>query len=194
MYQITRSGWLEVITGCMFSGKTSELLRRLERIRIAKQKYKVFKPEIDDRYTEDKVVSHDGQYIDACVLENSIDILNEVYEEIDVVGIDEIQFWDKKIIDIVEKLVSRGKRVIVCGLDQDFRGEPFENMALLMAKAEFVDKFNAICPHCGEPATKTQRLIDGEPAHWNDPIILVGKEDYYEARCRSCHKIRRDVI
>jgi len=191
IYKITRSGWLEVITGSMYSGKTSELIRRIERVKIANQKFKVFKPKIDNRYDEDDVVSHNGQYIKAQQLDLANHILDNVYEELDVVAIDEIQFWDNEIISVIDELVRKGKRVIVCGLDQDFRGEPFQLTATLMAKAEYVDKFFGICPICGEPATKTQRIIDGEPAHWEDETILVGKEEYYEARCRSCHKVQK---
>jgi len=191
MYKITRSGWLEVITGSMYSGKTSELIRRIERVKIANQKFKVFKPKIDNRYSDEDIVAHNGQFIPATTLDSSRKIVDNVYEEIDVVAIDEIQFWDEELIEYVDELIRRGKRVISCGLDMDFRGVPFNLTATLMAKAEYVDKFYGICPICGEPATKTQRLIDGEPAHWDDDIILVGKEEYYEARCRSCHKVRK---
>ncbi len=189
MYHHTNSGWVEVICGSMFSGKTEELIRRVRRAQIAHQKVQVFKPALDNRYVADSVASHNGMAFKALVVEKAVDILRLVEPDTQVVAIDEVQFFDWDIADVVELLADRGIRVICAGLDLDFRGEPFGPMPLLMAKAERVDKLHAICVVCGNEASRTQRLINGQPAHYDDPIILVGATEVYEARCRACHEV-----
>ncbi len=190
MYKITKSGWLEVITGPMYCGKSEELIRRLRRVKIAKQKIKVFKPVLDNRYSKKDVVSHSGNSIEAVPVDHPEEILERIDDSVDVVGIDEAQFFHEDLIEICEDLADSGKRVILAGLDRNFRNEPFGPMPELMARAEYVDKLHAICIQCGEPASRTQRLIDGEPAAADDPVILVGADEVYEARCRSCHAIK----
>ncbi len=185
-------GSLEVITGSMFCGKTEELIRRLRRARIARQKVQVFKPVIDNRYGTSKVTSHSGADFEAIPVESSDMILAKLDDDTTVVGIDEAQFFDFGIIDVADRLANRGVRVIVTGLDMDFRGEPFGCMPTLIAKAEHVDKLNAICMVCGEPACRTQRLVNGKPAHYNEQIVIVGAAEMYEARCRKCHQVPRD--
>jgi thymidine kinase len=185
-------GSLEVITGSMFCGKTEELIRRLRRATIAKQKIQVFKPVIDDRYAYSKVTSHAGSDIEALPITTSTELLEQLDPEATVIGIDEAQFFDPAIVDVANQLADRGLRVIVTGLDTDFRGEPFSCMPVMIAKADKVDKLSAICMVCGEPATRTQRLIDGRPAHYNEPIVVVGASNMYEARCRRCHDVPRD--
>lgn len=182
-------GSVEVITGSMFCGKTDELIRRLRRATIAKQKVQVFKPNIDDRYAEGKVTSHAGTEFEAVEIEKAADIRSLLEEDTTVVAIDEAQFLDKDIVTVVDWLAENGIRVIVAGLDTDFRGEPFGAMPTLTSKAERVDKLHAICMVCGEPAARTQRLVDGKPAHYNDPIVIVGAEELYEARCREHHEV-----
>jgi thymidine kinase len=185
-------GSLEVITGSMFCGKTEELIRRLRRATIARQKVQVFKPVIDDRYAYSKVTSHAGSDIEALPINNSAELLQKLDPEATVIGIDEAQFFDQGIVDVANHLADCGIRVIVTGLDTDFRGEPFSCMPVMIAKADKVDKLSAICMVCGEPATRTQRLIDGRPAHYNEPIVVVGASNMYEARCRRCHDVPRD--
>jgi thymidine kinase len=183
-------GWIELICGSMFSGKTEELLRRIRRAEIARKQVQIFKPLIDNRYGLERVASHNGiAREDALVVANAQDIGPLVAAESEVVAIDEVQFFDWTIADICTRLADEGRRVIVAGLDQDFRGEPFGPMPLLLALAERVDKLNAICVCCGAPASRTQRLIDGRPARYDDPIILVGGSESYEARCRRCHQV-----
>ncbi len=167
-------GRLEVITGPMFCGKTDELLRRLRRAIIAKQKIQVFKPGFDVRYSSEKVTSHAGNEYDAVPIESISEIPSLLDDGVTVVAIDEAQFFDEEIIPVVQDLVDRGIRVIIAGLDMDFRGVPFGSMPELLAQAEIVDKLHAICMVCGEEATRTQRLVDGEPAYFDDPIIIVG--------------------
>jgi len=186
------AGSVEVICGSMFCGKTEELIRRLRRARIAKQKVQVFKPAIDNRYTEEKVTSHSGLDVDANPVASAGEILEKLDANTTVVGIDEVQFFDPGIVDVVMNLANQGIRVIVTGLDMDFRGEPFGCMPQLMARAERVDKLHAICMVCGELASRTQRLVDGEPAHFNDPVVVVGAQELYEARCREHHVVPRD--
>jgi len=186
------SGSVEVICGSMFCGKTDELIRRLRRATIAKQKVQVFKPLIDDRYDTKKVASHAGSVFDALPITKAVDILNELDEDTTVVGIDEAQFLDDEIVVIVDQLAEKGIRVIVAGLDQNFKGEPFGCMPVLMARAEQVDKLQAICMVCGEPASRTQRLVNGKPARFDDPVIIVGASEMYEARCREHHEVPRD--
>lgn len=186
------TGIIEVICGSMFSGKTDELIRRLRRATIARQKVQVFKPSIDLRYSVQKVTSHAGSDFDALPIEKACEILAGLEPETTVVGIDEAQFFDEEIITIVQQLADKGKRVLVAGLDTDFRGEPFGPMPVLMAVAERVDKLQAICMVCGEPATRTQRLVNGKPAHYHDPVVIVGASEMYEARCRVHHEVPRD--
>lgn len=185
-------GSVEVICGSMFCGKTEELIRRLRRARIAKQQVQVFKPVIDNRYDVKKVTSHSGLDVDAQPVEHSEDILAELDPSTTVVGVDEVQFFDEGIIEVVENLADKGVRVIVTGLDMDFRGEPFGCMPDLMAKAEKVEKLQAICMVCGGSASRTQRLVNGEPAHYEEPIVVVGAQEMYEARCRQHHQVPRD--
>jgi len=185
------SGWIEVICGSMFSGKTEELIRRLRRAQIARQKVQVFKPALDDRYTVQKVASHNGMHWEAIPIESARSIPALVESDTTVVAIDEAQFFDWNVADVCSQLADRGLRVIVAGLDMDFRGEPFGPMPLLMAQAERVDKLQAICVVCSAPASRTQRLINGQPAWYDDPIILVGASEVYEARCRGCHQVPR---
>ena len=182
-------GRLEVITGPMFCGKTDELLRRLRRAIIAKQKIQVFKPGFDIRYSSEKVTSHAGNEYDAYPIENTTEIPALLRDDVTVVAIDEAQFFDEEIIHVIQKLVDQGIRVIVGGLDMNFRGDPFGQMPMLLSQAEIVDKLHAICMICGEAATRTQRLVDGEPAHFDDPIIIVGASEMYEARCREHHQV-----
>ena len=187
MYETYHSGWIETITGSMFRGKSEELIRRLRRGVYAKQKVIVFKPAIDDRYHKEKVVSHDGNEIEAINISTSREILNQDLDDVDVIGIDEVQFFDGEIVNIVEQLAKNGHRVVVAGLDMDFRGEPFEPMPKLLAVSEQVTKLQAVCAVCGSPSSRTQRLINGEPAKIDDPIILVGANESYEPRCRAHH-------
>ncbi len=186
------TGSVEVIVGSMFSGKTDELIRRLRRATIARQNVQVFKPAIDRRYAETKVTSHAGNDYDAKPIESSANILKNLKPETTVVAIDEAQFFDPDLITIVRELADEGLRVIVAGLDTDFRGEPFGPMPYLMAQAEHVDKLHAICMVCGEEASRTQRLVNGRPAHYNDPVVIVGASELYEARCRKHHEVPRD--
>jgi len=185
-------GSVEVICGSMFCGKTEELIRRLRRARIAKQQVQVFKPAVDNRYDQKKVTSHSGIDLDALPVSSSASILEALDPNTTVVGVDEVQFFDEGIVDVVEALAEKGLRVIVTGLDMNFRGEPFGCMPLLLARAERVDKLQAICMVCGDAASRTQRLVDGKPAHYNDPIVVVGAQEMYEARCRKHHEVPRD--
>ena len=181
-------GWIEVVCGSMFSGKTEELIRRVKRAIIAKQKVQVFKPSLDTRYEHEKVTSHGGAQFEAVAVAQAVDILKALHPDTEVVAIDEAQFFDRAIAEVCNQLADRGLRVIVAGLDMDFRGEPFGPVPILMAQAERVDKLQAICQRCGAPASRTQRLINGKPASYDDPVILVGAE-VYEARCRMCHRV-----
>ena len=183
------SGQIEIVCGSMFSGKTEELIRRLRRAEIAKRKLQVFKPSIDDRYHESRVTSHNGLAFEAKAVASSVDILTELDADTTIVGIDEVQFFDMGIVKVCEQLADNGIRVICAALDSDFRGEPFGPIPHLMARAEEVTKLRAICVVCGEAASRTQRLIDGEPAAYDDPIVLVGAAENYEARCRNCHAV-----
>lgn len=182
-------GRLEVITGPMFCGKTDELLRRLRRAIIAKQKIQVFKPGFDVRYGSQKVTSHAGNEYNAFPIDSITELPSKLQADVTVVAIDEAQFFEEEIVDVVQDLVDRGIRVIVAGLDMDFRGVPFGSMPQLLARAEIVDKLHAICMVCGEEATRTQRLVNGEPAYYDDPIIIVGASEMYEARCRIHHQV-----
>jgi thymidine kinase len=182
-------GRIELICGSMFSGKTEELIRRLRRAEIAKQKVQVFKPSIDKRYHLQNVTSHNGAAFEAKPVASPQDILVELEPDTTVVAIDEVQFFDTAVIQICESLAEQGHRVICAGLDMDFRGVPFGPMPALMARAEDVHKLHAICVKCGEEASRTQRLIDGGPAAYDDPVVLVGAAEVYEARCRACHEV-----
>jgi thymidine kinase len=186
------TGSIEVVCGSMFSGKTEELIRRLRRATIARQKVQVFKPAIDNRYTVEKVKSHAGMDIDAIPIQRAAEISERLDKDTTVVGVDEAQFLDDEIVPIVRALADRGIRVIIAGLDQDFRGEPFGCMPLLMAFAERVEKLQAICMVCGEAGTRTQRLVNGRPARYDDPVVIVGAAEMYEARCRKHHEVPHD--
>ncbi len=185
------TGSIEVITGSMFSGKTDELIRRLRRATIARQKVQVFKPLIDNRFSVEKVTSHAGGEFAAIPVQSAQDILGLLDPMTTVVAIDEAQFFDAAVIQLAQDLADRGLRVIVAGLDTDFRSEPFGPMPTLMAKAEIVDKLHAICMVCGEPASRTQRLVNGQPAYYDDPVVIVGASEMYEARCRQHHEVPR---
>ena len=185
------NGSIEVICGSMFSGKTDELIRRLVRATIAKQNVQVFKPAIDIRYAVEKVTSHAGADYDAIPVEKAMDIRERVDKDTTVVAIDEAQFFDPEIVEVAQELAGRGVRVIVAGLDMDFRGEPFGPMPTFMSKAEKVDKLHAICMTCGNEASRTQRLVNGKPARYDDPVVIVGASELYEARCREHHIVPR---
>jgi thymidine kinase len=189
MYGPKNHGWIELIVGPMYSGKSEELIRRIRRAKIAKQKIQVFKPEIDNRYSKEDVVSHCGDKEDAIPVKVSNQIIELIDDDVQVIAIDEIQFFDENIVNVVNYLANKDKRIICAGLDMDFRGEPFGPIPKLMAVAEFVDKIQAICMKCGNPATRTQRLINGKPASYDEPIVLVGAKESYEARCRKCHVV-----
>jgi thymidine kinase len=195
MHKITGSGWVEVVTGSMFSGKTEELLRRLRRAEIAGQDVIAFTPAVDDRYGDATIGSHEGRQWEATVVDNEGPGVWDIEEHLngeEVVAIDEANFFDNDLVNVCEVLAAEGRRVVVSGTDITFRGEPFNPLPQLMATAEYVDKLRAICSVCGEPATRNQRLVDGEPAHIDDPTIVVGAEESYEARCRNCHTMRSD--
>jgi thymidine kinase len=189
MYVMKQSGWVEVICGSMFSGKSEELIRRVRRTQFAKQKIVVFKPQLDNRYAEEAVVSHNGTSFDAIPISCSADIFKYIDPEVDVIAIDEVQFFDEEITDVVQQLAYSGYRVITAGLDQDFRGEPFGPMPNIMAVAELVTKLQAVCAVCGSPASRTQRLINGRPASYHDPVVLIGASEAYEPRCRHHHEV-----
>lgn len=188
---IHHRGRIEVICGSMFSGKTEELIRRVRRAQIARQTVQVFKPVIDTRYGVTRITSHNGQDFEALPCADSAEIAARLAPETTVVAVDEAQFFDHGIVALAERLANRGLRVIIAGLDLDFRAEPFGAMPDLMCLAEEVTKLYAICMVCGEPATRTQRLVNGEPAHYNDPVILIGAQERYEARCRYHHVVPR---
>lgn len=187
-----RDGWIEVICGSMFAGKTEELIRRITRIKYAKKDIIVFKPSIDDRYDKTDVVSHSQRKVKSIVVKNSEDI-KQYIDTLEImpyaIAIDEAQFFDRGLIAIMEDLANKGTRVIVAGLDLDFRGEPFGIMPDILARAEYITKLHAICQVCGDLATRTQRIIDNRPAYYEDEIILVSAKEKYEARCRHCHEV-----
>lgn len=182
-------GWIEVICGSMFAGKTEELIRRITRIKLAKRDVLVFKPVIDDRYSVSEVVSHSQRKVKSIAVSNSSEIMTHIEKLPYAVAIDEAQFFDKNIINVAENLANLGVRVIVAGLDLDFRGEPFGVMPEFLARAEYITKLQAICQICGEPATRTQRIINGQPAFYDEEIVLVSAQEKYEARCRKCHQV-----
>ena len=184
-----KKGLLEVITGCMASGKSEELIRRLRRAKIARQTIMVFKPQIDTRTDEETIASRSGGTHSAIAVDDPNEII-ALSDKAQVIGIDEIHFFDDRLIAVIRHLTDTElKRVIVCGLDTDFRGEPFGVVAKLMAIADKVDKARAVCVKCFDPATRSQRLIDGKPAPADAPRILVGGDECYEARCRDCHQV-----
>lgn len=183
-------GWVEVIAGPMFSGKSEELIRRVTRALIAKQRVQVFKPAIDDRYAKQAVASHMGRTLEAECVGGVEDLRRVLLDETRVVAIDEAQFFAAELVPLVDLMAESGRRVILAGLDLDFRAEPFGPMAELLARAEVVEKLTAICG-CGRAATRTQRLIQGQPAHESDPVVLVGAAESYEPRCRECHVVLR---
>jgi len=189
MHETCNSGSIEVICGSMFSGKSEELIRRIRRVQIARKKVEIFKPMIDNRYEVQYIYSHSGSKLKATCIAESVDILKIIKKDTDVIAIDEAQFFNQDIVEVCQSLADNGKRVIVAGLDQDFRGEPFGCMPQLLAIAEYVDKLHAICMVCGKPATRTQRLVNGKPADYHDPIILIGAKESYEARCRQHHQV-----
>ncbi len=186
---IPKEGWVEVICGSMFAGKTEELIRRIKRINYAKKEVQVFRPRLDNRYSDTEVVSHSNYRYEAIVIDTADEIIQHVTNNTYAVAVDEAQFFDRNLVDVCEHLADRGIRVIVAGLDKDFRGEVFGIMGELVIKAEYVMKLAAICNSCGKPATRTQRLIDGKPANYHDPIVMVGAEEAYEPRCRHCHSV-----
>ena len=192
MIENRKFGWIECICGSMFSGKSEELLRRIKRGVIAKQKVLLFKPSIDNRYEENMVSTHNGNSYESV----NIDKAEQIYDYIidkkyDIIGIDEVQFFDEKIVEVINKLADDGIRVIVAGLDMDFKAEPFHPMPEIMAVSEMVTKLHAVCNKCGKEASRSQRLIDGEPARYDNPIVVIGASESYEARCRHCHEIKR---
>lgn len=189
-FQLT-GGWMEVIAGVMFSGKSEELIRRVRRAMIAKKRVQVFKSHLDDRYAGGvyAVGSHDGRTIEALPVDSSHQVALRLDPLAQVVAIDEVQFLDAGIVQLACDLALRGRRVILAGTDTDFRGEPFGPMPQLMCVAEVVDKLHAICVLCGSPASRNQRLINGKPAAYDSPIVMVGGAEAYEARCRACHAV-----
>jgi thymidine kinase len=191
--QPIRGGWLEVVCGPMFSGKSEELIRRLRRAEIAGQRALIVKPTIDNRYDVGHVVSHAGAKMWAVTAASSKDV-ERLAAGYDAVGIDEAQFFDDGIVGAIDGLVETGARVVAAGLAQDFRGLPCGAMPTLLCIAEFVDKLEAVCHRCGGPATMTQRLVDGKPAPFDGDTIQVGALDSYEARCRSCHEVGRSSL
>ncbi len=192
MFHGTRPGWIEVISGVMFAGKSEELIRRVRRSVIARKKVQVFKSHLDDRYGGVfTVTSHDGTIVEAEPVQASLEIAERVRPDTEVVAVDEAQFLDEGIVRVSNALAKRGVRVILAGTDSDFRGEGFGAMPDLMAAAEIVDKLYAICVVCGGPATRNQRLINGKPAPYESPTIMVGGRESYEARCRHCHAVPR---
>jgi thymidine kinase len=192
MYAASAGGWIEVICGVMFSGKSEELIRRVRRAIIAKRSVQVFKSHLDERYAGIyQISSHDGRSVEAVPVDSAAQIAQRVEPSTRVIAIDEAQFLDDGVVPLATTLAERGVRVIVAGTDTDFRGEPFGPMPRLLAVAEVVDKLHAICVVCGNPASRNQRLIEGRPARYDSPIIMVGGEESYEARCRGCHRVPR---
>ena len=191
-YNVGKKGFIEVITGPMFAGKTEELIRRVKRMEYAHKNYVIFKPAFDNRYSESEIVSHNKKALHAINISHGSDIRRHLKENTQAIVIDEVQFFDESMLKYVMEFAEEGYRVICAGLDTDFRGEPFGIIGQIMAVAESVTKLTAICSVCGESATRTQRIIDGKPAYYNDPTILVGANDSYEARCRSCHIVLFD--
>ena len=194
MFHGTKPGWIEVISGVMFSGKSEELIRRVRRAVIARRKVQVFKSHLDARYAGVYAVSsHDGTVVEAEPVQHAMEIMERLRPGTEMVAIDEAQFLDAGIVSVANALADRGVRVVLAGTDSDFRGEPFGAMPQLMSAAEIVDKLHAICVLCGGPATRNQRLVNGQPAPYDSPTIMVGGSESYEARCRHCHQVpKRD--
>jgi thymidine kinase len=185
-----KKGWIELITGCMFAGKTEEFIRRIRNFTYARFNVVVFKPSIDVRYSETQILSHAGATIDAITVSSSqevADIVRNTKEQIDVVGIDEVQFIDTGIVKVLNDFADRGIIVVANGLDKDFKSDPFQNVDQLLVQAEYVKKLASICRVCGGNANRTQRIVNGKPATKDEPIILVSGNDHYEARCRHCY-------
>ena len=192
MFHGTRPGWIELIAGVMFSGKSEELIRRVRRSVIAHKRVQVFKSHLDARYAGlYSVTTHDGLTVDAQPVDSAEEVFRQWRPDTEVIAVDEVQFLDDGIVTVANNLADRGVRVVLAGTEVDFRGQPFGPMAPLMVAAEVVDKLHAICVVCGGPATRNQRLINGQPAPWNSPTIMVGGRESYEARCRHCHKVPR---
>ncbi|SRR5260221_5472359 len=190
MHYGSHPGWIEVISGVMFAGKSEELIRRVRRAIIARRRVQVFKSHLDSRYVGlYSVSSHNGAELDAAPVDSAVEILRSVRPDTQIVAIDEAQFLDPNLVTVATLLAQRGMRVILAGTDTDFRGEPFGPMGELMAVAEVVDKLHAICVVCGDLACRNQRLIDGKPARYESPTIMVGGQESYEARCRHCHEV-----
>lgn len=195
MYAMNKNGSVEVICGSMFSGKSEELIRRVRQAVYGNLAVRVFKPVMDNRYSEDAVVSHNGSSTKAYAIHDASEILIHMKDQaIDIIGIDEVQFFGENIVEVVDALANAGIRVILAGLDTDFRGEPFGPMPELMARSEYVTKLHAICPVCSSEASRTQRLIDGKPAAYDEPIILVGASESYEPRCRHHHSVPNKAV
>jgi len=192
MQEGVNTGCIEVICGSMFSGKSEELIRRVRRVQIAKKKVQVFKPTIDNRYDVQHIYSHNGTNFKAINITKPKNILNEIDPDTEVIAIDEAQFYGDDIVFVCQKLADQGKRVIIAGLDQDFRGKPFGPIPKLLAVAEYIDKLQAICMICGNTASRTQRLVNGVPAKQSDPTILIGAKESYQARCRKCHDVPKE--
>ncbi|MDE6407437.1 MAG: thymidine kinase [Anaeroplasmataceae bacterium] len=190
-YHLNKPGWIEVVCGPMFAGKTEELIRRVKRMDFAKKKYLIFKPTIDNRYAITEVVSHNMRKVKAINISSSSEIKKHLTDDVEAVLIDEVQFFDPEVVEVCRDLANQGLRVICTGLDCDFRGNPFPIVASLLAMAESITKLTAICVCCGSEATMTQRIINGNPAKYSDPTILVGEKESYEPRCRKCHVIRK---
>lgn len=194
LYQGDGQGWIEVITGVMFSGKSEELIRRVRRALIARRRVQVFKSALDDRYHGiGHVSSHDGSGVTAVPVRSSRELAERIHPHTQVVAVDEVQFLDDGIVEVLTVLADRGARVLVAGIDMDFRGEPFGPMPRILAMAETVDKLHAICMVCGASATRNQRLVNGEPAPYESPVVQVGGAESYEARCRRCHQVPSDA-
>ncbi|NLL68686.1 MAG: thymidine kinase [Acholeplasmataceae bacterium] len=189
MYHTYKNGFIEVVCGPMFAGKTEELIRRIKRLQYAKQNIVVFNPKIDNRYSQSELVSHNNNRTKAYFIEHSTDAYKYINDSTHAAVFDEAQFFDMEIIKVADDLADKGIRVIIGGLDTDFRGEPFGPMPYLLAKAEFVTKLTAICVVTGEPATRTQRIVNGKPADYNEEIILVGAQEAYEPRSRHAHEV-----
>jgi|SRR5690625_1509280 len=183
------NGWLEIICGCMFSGKTEELMKRIRQAEQNHLLVKVFKPAIDVRFSNHSIMSHNGSSVAAISVKNAQELLNCVPKDIDMIGIDEAQFFDEDIVSVVNMLADQGVRVIVAGLDTNFRGDPFGPMSSLMATSDSITKLHAICTICHSTATCTQRIMNGKPVSYDAPVILIGAEESYEARCRFHHEV-----
>lgn len=188
--EYAKNGSIEMIVGPMYAGKSEELIRRVNRSKIANLKVLSFKPAIDNRYSAQHITSHNGKQMECIAVRDANEVIKYIEnEDFDVLAIDEVQFLGEEIVDVCQSAANMGKRVICSGLDMDFRGEPFQVVPQLMAIAEYITKLTAVCMKCKMPATRTQRIVNGKPARYNDPIIMVGAKESYEARCRACHEV-----